>query len=272
MKVLFVDTYNLLHISRHGFAKGEYNIVFNFFRKLKPILEKFNADKLYFTLEGHPQFRFDLYPQYKEKRRQKRAMLSADSLMSEEDFKRQRNIIIDLLHHLPVTFLHHKDYEGDDLIFNMIKYRHSTDECIVISRDTDFIQLINEFSDVKVYEPVTKEMLKTPEYNYISYKSLVGDTADDITGVKGVGKVRADILLKDNNAFNEYMEKNAESKKIFDRNVSLITLADLNDKFCEIDEHDYKFNKQYVHDKFSEYEFETMLTDTYWDKFIKIFE
>src|SRR3974377_2201126 len=46
----------------------EYVLIFNFFRNLRPIIEQFQPDKAFFVLEGHPQFRYDLYADYKANR------------------------------------------------------------------------------------------------------------------------------------------------------------------------------------------------------------
>ena len=57
MKVLFLDAYNLIYRAKSGFTKGDYYVVYNFFRGLRPLVEKFSPDKVYFVLEGAPQFR-----------------------------------------------------------------------------------------------------------------------------------------------------------------------------------------------------------------------
>src|SRR5271168_2346755 len=46
----------------------EYATIFNFFRNLRAIVAQFSPTKLFFALEGHPQFRYDLYPDYKGNR------------------------------------------------------------------------------------------------------------------------------------------------------------------------------------------------------------
>jgi len=39
MRVLFIDAYNLIHRARSGFTKGDYPVVFNFFRGIRPLIE-----------------------------------------------------------------------------------------------------------------------------------------------------------------------------------------------------------------------------------------
>ena len=57
MKIVFLDAYNLIYRARSGFTKGDYHVVYNFFRHLRPLIEKFDPDKVYFVLEGQPKFR-----------------------------------------------------------------------------------------------------------------------------------------------------------------------------------------------------------------------
>lgn len=62
MKVLLLDAYNLMYRARYGFAKGPHSTIFSFFRSLRPLVEKFNPDKVYFVLEGYPKQRMSLLP------------------------------------------------------------------------------------------------------------------------------------------------------------------------------------------------------------------
>ena len=54
MKVLILDGYNLLYRAYHGNRFGQFHTVYNFFRSLRPIVEKFSPGKAYFVLEGVP--------------------------------------------------------------------------------------------------------------------------------------------------------------------------------------------------------------------------
>lgn len=264
MRILFIDTYNLLHIARWGFGKGNYNIVYNFFRKLKPILEKFNPDKVYFALEGLPKERLELYPEYKANRK------GGMTPEAHDDLVRQREIIFDLLRNLPVTIVHHYDYEADDVIYDTIRcfHNHPDHECIVISRDTDFIQLYNQFDNVSIYEPVKKTFLMPTEYDYIAWKSLVGDSSDNIIGIKGVGPKTATKILS--NGIEQYLENVPASREIFERNYELIKFADIDiEEGYSAEECEADFD--YVFEKFQEFEFVTMTKDSYWEKFKKAF-
>lgn len=266
MRVLLLDGYNLMHRARYGFTSGPYNVVYNFFRGIRPLIEKFSPDKVYVVMEGHPKFRYELFPEYKANRKKG---MTPEKQASYEDFKRQREIIYDLLAKFPFDVIHHPDYEGDDLIANLIRWKHSNDECIVISNDTDFIQLYAEDATVSVYSPVKKEFLLPTEYNYVQWKSLVGDTSDNIWGVPRVGNKTALKIL--NNGLEDWLEKNPDKAKIYWRNHQLISFADMEDDM-EYSVWSRTVDFEYIKEKFNEMEFYSMTKEKTWDKFVSTFE
>ena len=46
MNVLLLDAYNLIYRARSGYMKGDYPVVYNFFRGIRPLIEKFNPKKV----------------------------------------------------------------------------------------------------------------------------------------------------------------------------------------------------------------------------------
>ena len=135
MKVLFLDAYNLIYRARSGFTKGEYAIIYNFFRGVRPLVEKFNPDKVYFVLEGKPQFRNQLSEgNYKSNR-----------TSAGEDFHRQKAAIINIVGELfPFETVRHPELECDDTIATLsIQHASEGDDVTIVSSDSDFIQLLN---------------------------------------------------------------------------------------------------------------------------------
>ena len=115
---LFLDSYNLIHRSRFdwggGLATGENQIIYNFMKSIKPILEKFDPKKVYFVLDGAPKARLEADSEYKANRKQ-------ESLTPEEEaywasFHNQKRTIINLAKELlPFTTVYHPDFECDDI-------------------------------------------------------------------------------------------------------------------------------------------------------------
>lgn len=266
MKILLMDGYNLLHRSRHGFAKGPYNIVYNFFRSIRPIIEKFSPDKVYFVLEGYPKERFSIYPEYKQNRKVGMTPEKIDSLA---DFRKQREIIYDILKHFPFEILSHPDYECDDVIAMLAVKWHPDDECVIISRDTDFIQLHEQHDNICIYDPVVKDYLEPPSYDYASWKSLVGDTADNIKGIPRVGKKTATKILTA--GLNEWLCENPDKAPIYHRNMSLIQFHEVLPSE-ELEVWDTCKDFGYVKEKFADMEFDSILKESTWKKYVDTFE
>lgn len=83
--------------------------------------------------------------------------------------------------------------EADDLcISTYMKYK-DTYNCIISSPDKDLKQIEGTFYNPKTYkiEYISQEQA---DYNFY-YQMLVGDTADNIVGVPGIGKVKAAAIL-----------------------------------------------------------------------------
>ena len=162
--ILLLDGYNLIYRARYsGMNKGNYSTIFNFFRGLRPLIEKFSPDNCYFVLEGKPVKRLELDPNYKGQR----------VYHNKDNFNEQRNTIIDLLNkYFPITIAKHEDYECDDII-GYLANNNSDNNVTIVSSDTDFIQCINE--NISLYNPVKKKYIEKPNYDYVLWKSLKGD-------------------------------------------------------------------------------------------------
>jgi len=267
MRVLFVDAYNLMHRARWGYAKGDYNIVYTFFRGIRPIVERFSPDKVYFVLEGKPVERLELYPEYKANRR---TGLTPEKVEQLSDFKRQKEIICDLIRYLPFVSVYHPEYEADDVIANLIIHSHADDECIIASNDTDFIQIHDSHKNVSLYSPVDKNFREPVDYDYVAWKAFVGDASDNIKGVPRIGKKTASTILKSD--LNVWLAKNPEKAEIFHRNVELIRFADLGDRLGELVRLELDTDFDLIRDRFNEMEFYSITNEKSWKKYVDTFE
>lgn len=84
--------------------------------------------------------------------------------------------------------------EADDAIHilcKLLKDRSKQDDITIISRDKDLIQTVQAGYANNQYDPVKKAFLDIPFYSIVEYKALVGDPADAIPGVKGIGPKKA---------------------------------------------------------------------------------
>jgi DNA polymerase-1 len=97
------------------------------------------------------------------------------------------------------------DIEADDLIASVAKSSQDYRRVIISSADTDFYQSIDEkvtqlqLKKRERYQFVTVEYIRSKlsvdPSNYVFYKSLKGDSADNIKGIPGIGPKRAARII-----------------------------------------------------------------------------
>lgn len=262
MKVLFLDAYNLIYRALSGFTKGENYVVYNFFRGLRPLIDKYKPDLVYFVLEGNPKHRKTISEgNYKSNRTSKG-----------EHFHAQKASIIGAVkEYMPFITVKHSDFECDDVIATYVmKHAKAGDKCFIISSDSDFIQLHN-ICDVTLYNPVKKKEIEKPSYDYVMWKALRGDPTDNIPGIPKVGDKTADKLMENPELLREFLSDPLK-KEIFDKNINLIRLVDLRDAEDEMDIITTHLNSEGLQSYFNELGFESMTREKSWKNYIKTFE
>jgi len=263
--ILLLDAYNLIYRARYsGMNKGNNSTVFNFFRGIRPLVEKFNPDITYFVLEGRPKKRLEVSPDYKGQR----------VYTDKDDFNRQRKEIISLVkEYLPFIVVKHDDFECDDIINHLAVNNHKNDNVTIVSSDTDFIQSIRE--NIQLYNPVQKKFLEATTYDYVSWKSLVGDKSDNIEGFKGIGNKKAQKLLTDTNALEDFLIKE-NNRDIYNRNTFMIKFHELNNsEINTIQLHSLNNKPDWNNLKqiFINYDFNSITKkDKTWNNFINTFD
>ena len=238
--------------------------MFNFFRGIRPLVEKFNPDIAYFVLEGRPKKRLEVSPDYKGQR----------VYTDKDGFNRQRKEIISLVkEYFPFIVVKHNDFECDDIINHLAVNNHKNDNVTIVSSDTDFIQSIRE--NIQLYNPVQKKFLEATTYDYVSWKSLVGDKSDNIEGFKGIGNKKAQKLLTDTNALEDFLIKE-NNRDIYNRNTFMIKFHELNNsEINTIQLHSLNNKPDWNNLKqiFINYDFNSITKkDKTWNNFINTFD
>ncbi len=269
---LFLDGYNLIHRSRFdwggGLAVGEFQIIYNFLKSIKPIIEEFTPSKVFFILDGVPKDRLEMDDTYKANR--VKTNLTEAETAYWASFHRQKRTIINLMKELfPFTTVYHPDFECDDILAHLAIT--TPGDNIIVSSDTDFIQCLDISDKISLYNPVAKLFREKLEVDYTKYKSLVGDTSDNIPGVKGVGKKGAIKILKDESLFAAKMA-DAEFKAQFEHSYQLVKFADIAP--VEKDLHYYQgfFSEEELEIVFQTYEFTSMLKQPYFAKYCEVMD
>lgn len=147
-----------------------------------------------FDGEGNTTNRKNLYSDYKGNRKLKRITnwSSFDDLEDESASMSQQMLrLVDYLQQLPVNIITRDKLEADDIIGYLAP---KFDQSVIMSADQDFLQLCSD--TVQVYSPIKKKFYGPKEVfdeyglwpqNFINYKVLMGDTSDNLPGVKGLG-------------------------------------------------------------------------------------
>lgn len=209
-KLILIDGNSLLHRAYHAFPplstpKGELiNAVYGFSSMLLTILEKLSPTHVAvaWDVKG-PTFRKIEYTEYK-----------ANRGPMDEDLASQIERTKQIVEVLNIPQFGIEGYEGDDIIGTLA--RQATDEkkerdtqVVIVTGDRDALQLIKE-KQVVVYLPIQNKASQAVVFDeekvgevyglkprqLIDLKSLMGDSSDNIPGVKGVGKVTASKLIQ----------------------------------------------------------------------------
>ncbi len=167
-------------------------------------------------------------------RHKKNASYKANRKGMPDELASQMPVIKALLKALGVAVLEMEGYEADDILGTLARIStESGNECYVLTGDKDSLQLIN--NNVTVLLQGNKEHINfTPEvfeekYGFepihlIDLKALMGDSSDNISGVKGVGEKTASSLITEHKTIEKIYE-NLENGSLSATNAVLTKLS-----------------------------------------------
>ena len=217
--VLIIDGLNLIHRARVAMGESENGCTFAALRSVRSLVERFKPDFAYFVLEGTPRRRIEA----------SEGTYKAQRSSMDDAFWNQKRQITDLIsRHLPVIVTRHADYEADDVIAHLAEKHHIEDRVTIVSTDTDFTQLLRaDDRRIALYSPIKDIFVEAPPYDYVQWKALRGDGADNIPGIPGIGDKRATVLVTEDGALEAFFKKKPETRAIFEHNLSMIGFEDL---------------------------------------------
>jgi 5'-3' exonuclease len=143
----------------------------------------------------------------------------------------------------------------------------------VASNDSDFTQLLNEFPNVRLYDPMNKLFVERPDHDYVVWKALRGDKTDNIPPVEGFNDARA--LEAASLQMEDLVELLGDLNlaEQFDRNLQLIKFHDMSgDELQQVSCSTPTRDWDAVIREFESMQFKSMLKDTYWPKFQAVFD
>jgi 5'-3' exonuclease len=270
MRYVLIDTANMFFRARHTAFRASDPwekigvALHTTLMSANKVVRRFEADHVVFALEGR-SWRKDHYKPYKANRAVARAALTETEAEEDKMFwETYDNLTKYLSERTNCSVIRCPTAEGDDIIARWIAL-HPQDEHIVISSDTDFVQLLA--ANVKQYNGITDELITTegiydakgrpvvdkktkepkqiPDPAWLLFeKCMRGDTSDNVfsafPGVRtkgtknkvGLQEAFADRTTKGYNWNNMMLQRwtdhNGEEHRVLDdyeRNRQLIDLT-----------------------------------------------
>lgn len=203
--MVLIDGHSILNRAFYGVpdltnSKGQHtNAVYGFLNIMFKILEEEKTDYLVVAFDvKQPTFRHKMYEAYKGTRKP-----------MPEELREQVPMIKEVLTAMNISIVELPGYEADDILGTLaVKGEQAGLEVSLVSGDRDLLQLASE--KIKIRIPKTKRgTTEIEDYHtedviekygitpkqIIDLKGLMGDTADNIPGVPGIGEKTAIKIL-----------------------------------------------------------------------------
>lgn len=205
-KLLILDSNSILNRAFYGIrylatADGTpTNAIYGFINILIKLVNEIKPDYICAAFDVHaPTFRHKMFDDYKATRH-----ATPDGLIA------QMPIAKDILKAMSIPVLELAGYEADDIIGTVSRIcEENKVECYIATGDKDDLQLASDIT--KVVLTVTKsgsndttiyddkavfERYRVSPKEFIDVKALMGDSSDNIPGVKGIGEKTAMSLIE----------------------------------------------------------------------------
>lgn len=213
--IYVLDSYGLIYRSYYAFIsrplvneKGQnVSAIYGFFSNFLSLLQKNEVNYVVATFDSRtPTFRHKMYPEYKATRQK-----------TPEDLHAQVPIIEEILTAFGVTTIRQDGFEADDLIATIAhQCKKQNRECRILSGDKDLMQLVDDTTFMMKsdktggWETIDSEGVMAewgvPPELMLDMLSLVGDKADNVPGLTGVGEKTAKKLLDEYGSLDKILE------------------------------------------------------------------
>lgn len=195
------------------------NALYGFLSMTVKLLREIRPDYMAFCFDqSSDSFRKEIDPRYKANRSE-----------MPEDLVPQIPYIRRLSEALGIPCLDYAKYEADDIIGTLTKLgRDHGLEVVIVSSDKDFAQLVKPYvsmydtmKDIRYDEAGVVNKWGVEPRKFIDYLSIVGDSSDNVAGVKGIGEKGAQKLLAEFESLEDIYDnidaiKGATQKKLIE--------------------------------------------------------
>jgi len=169
------------------------NAVLGFIKMVQKLINENRPKYIAITFDSKgPVFRHDLYKEYK-----------ANRPPMPDDLREQLPFIKKFVTASNILMLEEAGVEADDILASIAKkYSAKGHKVVIVSGDKDLLQLVDE--NVNMFDPMKNKMMDRVEVEkkygvrpdqLLDFFALVGDSADNVPGVPGVGPKTAEKLI-----------------------------------------------------------------------------
>lgn len=203
-KLLLIDGHSLAFRAYHALPanmatrSGEpTNATYGFVSMLLNVLKEHQPDYVAVAFDVGKTFRHEQFPDYKGHRER-----------MPDDLAHQVERIQQVVEALNIPIFTRDGYEADDVLGTLAKQAEAQGvETLIVTGDRDIVQCVTDhvhvltsgrkFSDTIVYTPETvRERWGLAPRQLVDLKALLGDTSDNVPGVKGIGEKTATTLVQ----------------------------------------------------------------------------
>ncbi len=174
-----------------GFPTG---LLTGFINLVDSLHRDHSTDYLVFALDAKGKtFRNEIYPEYK-----------ANRDPAPDDLVKQLPVAIEWIDQMGFANLSREGFEADDVITTVTKFAKERGMKVrIVSHDKDLYQMIED-GKVEMYDSVKKAVVNEQTCidkfgvhpkDFINFQAILGDSSDNVPGVKGIGKVGASKLI-----------------------------------------------------------------------------
>lgn len=240
--LVLIDGYGFLFRAFHAFPPlkrmdgTNVGAVYGFTSMLTKVILEFSSSHLAVAFDpGGKNHRHELYPEYK-----------AHRPPAPPELIPQFPLVREAVASLNIDILEKPGFEADDVIATYAKMASNQGiKVTIISSDKDLMQLIDE--NISLYDPIkskkisfneVKEKFGVSPEQIVDLLALIGDSADNVPGVPGIGpKNAAELISTYNNLDGIY--QNISQMKESKRKQSLIEFKErafLSQKLITLDD------------------------------------
>jgi DNA polymerase I len=229
-RLFLLDAYALIFRGYFAFIKNpritstgmDTSAIMGFMNALMDVIKREKPDHLAVAFDkGGSDLRNELFPEYKANRDE-----------TPEAIKIAVPYIQELLKAMHIPIIEKAGFEADDLIGTLAKQAEKEDfKVFMVTPDKDFAQLVSE--NIFMYKPARMgndiEIWGIPEVQakfeiqhplqVIDFLGMMGDSADNIPGLPGVGEKTAKKLLAEYGSMEKLLESTHELKGKMKENI-----------------------------------------------------